>query len=50
MLGGFSHCEQAPLLDISGYIICSSHVLYFAEHQFAEWKKCLGRILSEEYI
>ena len=31
MLGGFNHFEQAPLLDISGYVNWPSHVLQFAE-------------------
>ena len=38
MLRGFSHFDQLPLclLDISGYVTWPSHVLQFAEGQFAE--------------
>ena len=33
MQGGFSHFDQSPLLDISGYITWSSHVLWFCKLQ-----------------
>ena len=50
MLGGFSHFDQAPVLDVSGYLTCPSHVLWFAEHQLAECRTCLGRRLLEDYV
>ena len=36
MLGNLNHFDQAFLLDILGYVTWPSHVLQFAEHQFAE--------------
>ena len=35
-VGSFSHFNQASLLDISSCVTWPSHVLYFAEQQFAE--------------
>ena len=39
MLGGLSHFDQALLLDILDYVTWPSHVLWFAQHQFAEHAK-----------
>ena len=35
-IDSISYFNQAPLLNISGIVICPTHVLQFAEHQFAE--------------